>query len=46
MATSIVAIATLCSHSNEYWIQVKGVAYQVGMKLPGLTDLFCCFLIV
>ena len=29
MATSIVAIATLCSHSNVHWIQVEGVAYQV-----------------
>ena len=28
MATSIVAIATLCSHSNVHWIQVEGVAYQ------------------
>ena len=29
MATYIVAIATLCSHSNVHWIQVEGVAYQV-----------------
>ena len=28
MATSIVAIAILCSHSNVHWIQVEGVAYQ------------------
>ena len=28
MATSIVAIANLCSHSNVHWIQVEGVAYQ------------------
>ena len=29
MATSIVAIATLCGHSIVHWIQVEGVAYQV-----------------
>ena len=29
MATSIVAIATLCSHINVHWIQVEGVTYQV-----------------
>ena len=28
VATSIVAIATLCSHSNVHWIQVEGVDYQ------------------
>ena len=28
MATSTVAIATLCGHSNVHWIQVEGVAYQ------------------
>ena len=28
MATSAVAIATLCSHSNVQWIQVEGVAFQ------------------
>ena len=29
VATSIVAIVTLCSHSNVHWIQVEGMAYQV-----------------
>ena len=29
MATSTVAIVTLCGHSNVHGIQVEGVAYQV-----------------
>ena len=37
MATSIVAIATLCTHSNVQWIQVEGVAYQEFYEATGLT---------
>ena len=38
MATSTVAIATLCSHSNVHWIQVEGVAYQEVYEATWIDD--------